>query len=87
MSRLITSKVIINNSVTLKTYENARIDLLLDKQKKVFVSRHRNCFVLERLVDSVCFLGSQKLSFRGHDKAESSDNKSKYVELILLIAK
>lgn len=66
--------------------------MLLDAQKNATVSRHNeqvseNRKVLERLIDAVCFLGSQELAFRGNDEREESENKGNYVELLNLIAK
>lgn len=86
------TQVHINNSIALKTFGNIRVDLLLDEQKRNSVSRHNdqvseNRHVLERLVDSVCFLGAQELAFRGNNETESSDNRGNYIELLNLIAK
>jgi len=39
----------------------------------------QNRFVIERLIDVVCFLGKQELAFRGHFEDESSDNKGNYI--------
>ena len=40
---------------------------------------------MKRLIDCVCFLGKQELSFRGHDESESSLNKGNYLECLDLI--
>lgn len=87
-----TSQVHISNTLTLKTFGKVRIDVLLDEQKRISLSRHNeqvseNRNVFERLVDSVCFLGAQELAFRGNDEKENSDNRGNYVEILHLIAK
>ena len=86
------SQAHMNNTLTLKTFGNTRIDLMLDEQRNQNVSAHNeqvseNRKILERLIDSVCFLGAQEISFRGNDVSDKSDNKGNYIELLNLIAK
>lgn len=92
MTKHQTSQVHITNTLTLKTFGNVRVDLLLDEQKRISLSRHNeqvseNRYVFKRLVDTVCFLGAQELGFRGNDENENSDNRGNYVEILHLIAK
>jgi hypothetical protein len=46
----------------------------------------RNWEILARLINAVCFLANQELSFRGHDESKKSLNKGNYVELLLYTA-
>ncbi|XP_037942674.1 zinc finger MYM-type protein 1-like [Teleopsis dalmanni] len=82
----------INSVVSLKTFGNTRIEFSLDEQQKIATTRHNqqvseNRKILERLIDCVCFLGTQELAFRGNDESQSSNNKGNYKELLNLLAK
>ena len=70
-----------------KTFGKVRVDYLLDHQKKITISNHnetvkRNRHILERLIDAICFLGTQELAFRGYDESLSSVNRGNYIELL-----
>jgi hypothetical protein len=75
----------------MATFGASRIELQLDEQQRIEVSRHNklvahNRSILQRLIDSVCHLAKQELAFRGHDEGKNSLNKGNYVELLELIA-
>ena len=77
--------------ITLKTFDQVRIDILLDHQKQVAVSHHneavtRNRNILKRLIDVVCFFGTQELAFRGHHKTSRSINRGNYIELLEFVS-
>lgn len=64
------SQAHINNSLTLKTFGEVRIDLILDHNKYISIVRHnekvkKNRNILKILIDVCVFLGSQELAFRG----------------------
>jgi hypothetical protein len=72
------------------TFGNTRIDLQLDEQHRIQVSRHNelvthNRDILKRLIDSVCHLAKLEAPFRGHDESSTSLNKGHYLELLSLI--
>lgn len=72
--------------------EEYRIDLALSEAARVSRAKHneqvkQNRHVLSSLVDIVCLLGRQELSFRGHDESEISSNQGNYRELFKLLMK
>ena len=92
MAKHLCSQAHINCALILKTFGKTRIDLLVDEQKNQNVTRHNqqvseNREILERLIDTICFIGSQEIALRGNDESQKSENKGNYVELINLIAK
>ncbi|KAJ4430482.1 hypothetical protein ANN_22698 [Periplaneta americana] len=48
------------------------------------VSRNRR--YLGRLIQVICFLGKQELTFRGHDESDQSENKGNYLEILDILA-
>lgn len=75
-----------------KTFGKARIEYLIDSQKKVRDTQHnelvrRNREIMKRLIDITCYLGKQELAFRGHDESAVSCNRGNYVELVMLLCR
>ena len=69
-----------------------RIEHSISEGAKLQAMKHneivkQNRFVIERLIDVVCFLGKQELAFRGHFEDESSDSKGNYLELLELLSR
>ena len=80
----------ISSAFALCNFGNSRIDLQLDTQKSLGISKHneivkRNRDILVRLIDVICYLGKQELALRGHDESENSLNKGNYVETLTLL--
>ena len=81
----------INSYVDMKSFgKTERIDLLLDRQKSLAISKHneqvsKNREILKRLIRITCFLGMQELPFRGHNEDVSSNNRGNYIELVNLL--
>lgn len=78
-------------SVELKTFGSNRVDLLLNDQLKQSVIDHnkkvdQNRKIMKRLIDSICFLGKQEMSLRGHDESDDASNKGNFLELISLLS-
>ncbi|KAL4713767.1 hypothetical protein ACJJTC_004298 [Scirpophaga incertulas] len=74
------------------TFGKYRIETRLNSQIQIDIDRHnakvdRNRNIFQRLIDIVCFLGTQELAFRGHDESASSSNKGNYLEMVNLLAK
>ncbi|XP_022182214.1 zinc finger MYM-type protein 1-like [Myzus persicae] len=75
----------------LKTFlssSTARIDISLDKQRKIDIQLHnekaaKNREILKRLINAVCFLAKQELPFRGHNENKYSVNRGNYMELLI----
>ncbi|XP_025415640.1 zinc finger MYM-type protein 1-like [Sipha flava] len=86
-------KVLVENGgyFKLKTFlssSTARIDTSLDKQRKIDIQLHnekaaKNREILKRLINAVCFLAKQELSFRGHNENKYSVNRGNYMELLI----
>ena len=78
--------------LSFKTFEqSSRIDQLLDCQRRNAITKHnrevnKNKETLKRIIRMTCFLGIQEIPFRGHDKSETSDNGSNYLELTYFLA-
>lgn len=86
------TRVHINSLVCMKSFGQTRIDLQLDQQKHSSIILHnesvnRNRNIMKRLIDAVCFLGSQEIAFRSHDESNESNNRGNYVELLNFLAK
>lgn len=83
------SKAHITCFFKLQTFgdSSSRIDLQLDHQRALEITRHneqvkKNRYILSCLINAVCFLAKQELAFRGHTETELSFNKGNYVELL-----
>ena len=81
------SKSHIKNCLSLCSFGNVRVDVQLEKQKSLNISKHndavkKNRDILIRLIDTVCFLSKQDLWFRGHDESVDFLNRGNYVELL-----
>lgn len=84
------SKTHINNVLTIRTFGELRVDMMLDKHKRDFNAKHNkqvdeNRNIMRRLISVACFLGTQELAFRGNDESHDSVNRGNYVELLHLI--
>ncbi|KAF2891190.1 hypothetical protein ILUMI_14983 [Ignelater luminosus] len=78
-------------SVSLITFGKARINCCLSQAFKESVDKFNenvktNRHIVNRLIDAVCYLGMQKLTFRGHDESADSRNRGNYAELLYLLA-
>src|SRR5436190_5107858 len=74
----------------MKMFEKQRINLLLDETQRLNVTKHneevrKNREILKRLIDTICFLAKQELSFRGHNEQKDSLNKGNYLEILELL--
>lgn len=92
MKRHSISKAHIESIIREKTFGANRREHGLDTELKIQREQHnlqvrKNRDVLKRLIDAVCFLAEQELSFRGHDESEDSVNRGNYVGLINLLSK
>ncbi|CAD0200538.1 unnamed protein product [Chrysodeixis includens] len=72
----------------LNTFGKSLIETSVNNQLRLDIESHnakvdRNRKVFQRLIDVVCFLGKQELSFRGDDEL----NKGNYLEIVHLLAK
>ena len=75
----------------MKTFGKTRIDESLSHEQNISNSLHNekvrhNREIMRRLIDCVCFLGKQELSFRAHDEEASSSNRGNYIELLSFIS-
>ncbi len=75
----------------MKTFGKTRIDESLSSELKasniLYNEKVRNNrVIMKRLIDCVCFLGKQELSFRAHEEEASSSNRGNYIELLTLIS-
>ena len=71
---------------------NKRIEYCLSEAARLQAVKHNNLvkqnrLIVERLIDVVCFLGTQELAFRGHFENEDSDNKGNYLEMLELLSR
>lgn len=78
-------------TVSLNELGKIRIDHALSTQMREEAIKHnekvkKNRAIVERLVQSTCFLGKQELAFRGHDETKASDNRGNYLELLDFLA-
>lgn len=85
------SKSHITASLKLKLFGKVRIDEALSQAAAISVQRHndqvsKNRDILRKLIDAVIYLGTQELSFRGHDESATSQNRGNFVELVHLLA-
>lgn len=82
----------LQNEETFLLLGRGRIEHSISEGAKLQAMKHneivkQNRFVIERLIDVVCFLGKQELAFRGHFEDESSDSKGNYLELLELLSR
>ena len=85
------SQTHIHSVIKMKTFGKTRIDESLSHELKASNLLHNekvryNREIMRRLIDCVCFLGKQELSFRSHDEEASSSNRGNYIELLSLIS-
>ncbi|XP_032067022.1 zinc finger MYM-type protein 1-like isoform X3 [Thamnophis elegans] len=81
----------IHSQITLKTFGISRIDIALDKQRRLNINIHNakvkeNRDTLKDLIDVTCFLAKQQLTFHGNDESTDSTNRGNYVELLHVFA-
>ena len=50
------------------------------------VKENIHVHVLKDLIDAVCFLGCQELSFHANDESRDSVNRGNFIELVNLVA-
>jgi hypothetical protein len=79
------------NLLQLKTFGTSRIDIQLDSQLCASIVQHnetvrKNREVLERFTDTVCFLATHELPFRGRNEGEGSLNRGIYLGALNLLA-
>ena len=77
----------IRASIALATFGTVRIETELSDQTRQSIILHnekvkRNRDILKRLINAVCFLAKQELSFRGDDESKTSNNRGNYLELL-----
>lgn len=82
----------IKSILSITKFGKSRIEVSLSKAFADNVERHNqlvkdNLFILENLIDVVCYLLEQGLPLRGHDESATSSNRGKYVELVYLVSK
>jgi hypothetical protein len=81
----------LSSLLQLKTFGTSRIDIQLDSQLRASIVQHNetvteNREVLERLTDTVCFLATHELPFRGHNEGEGSLYMGVYLGALNLLA-
>jgi hypothetical protein len=74
------SKSHISSLLQLKTFGTSRIDIQLDSQLRASIVQHnetvrKNREVLNRFIDTVCFLAMHELPFCGHNEGEGFLNR------------
>jgi hypothetical protein len=85
------SKSHISSFLHLKTFGTSRIDIQLDSQLRTSIVQHnetvkKNRDVLKGFIDTVCFLATHELPFRGHTECEGSLNRDVYQGALNLLA-
>jgi hypothetical protein len=81
----------ISSFLQLKTLGTSRIDIQLDSQLRASFVQHnetvkKNRDVLKRFIDSLCFLATHELPFRGHNEGDGSINRGVYQSALNLLA-
>jgi hypothetical protein len=85
------SKSRISSLLQLKTFGTSRIDIQLDSQLRASIVQHnetvrKNREVLKIFIDTVCFLATHELPFRGHNESEGPLNRGVYPGALNLLA-
>ena len=75
-----------------ETFSKARIECMLSDQKRTCETQHnqlvkRNREIMERYIDTVCYIAKTEKAFRGHNETISSVNRGNYVEFIDVLSK
>ena len=73
-----------------RIFGKQKIHTLIDSQSKAEIQKHnkqvnKDCEILKRLIDAVCYLAKQELPFHGQDESSESANKGNYMELFNLL--
>lgn len=75
-----------------KLFGRNRIDPALSEEQRLAALKYNeqvgnNRRILSRLIQVVCYLGKQELTFRGRDESKTSMNKGNYLELLDLLSR
>ena len=92
IKRHMNSQKHMNAVISFSNFGKQRIETCLSRHLNDEISKHNmrvdyNRSVFQRLVDIVCHLAQQELSFRGHDESKTSLNKGNFLELVSLLSK
>ena len=79
----------IENSFSMRRFmRDTPIDVLIDEQKEIEVSRYNqqvseNRKYIQRLTDAVVYLGTHEIAFRGHSERLDDSYRGNYIDLLM----